>query len=233
MGFRTRVKRVLMKQAETKYMDLAFENRQLYHNLGSEPNPPGVVIPVNVTSSPDFFNPWVNITQGTTRNQRIGDKINPIGMSLKFYLANKNDRPNAMYRIIVAVLPKVVNTTVTSNVFDPFQIANAGVTGNNMLLPPDKDLGVKFLYDRIHRLNNGFVAARATGGLNKEATKIVKLWIKRKRAQPITFSGPLIGSTIINKPLAIYCLPYEEYSTLTTDRVGSWSGYMRMYYKDV
>jgi hypothetical protein len=187
---------------------------------------------VNVTSSPDFFNPWVNITQGTTRNQRIGDKINPIGMALKFYLANKSDRPNTMYRIIVAVLPKVVGTTVTSNVFDPFQIANAGVTGNNMILPVDKDLGVKFLYDRIHRMPTDQSVGTSTGGA-KELTKIVKLWIKRKRAQPITFSGPLIGSTLVNKPLAIYCLPYEQFGTLTTDRLGSWSGYMRMYYKDV
>lgn len=231
-SFSSRVKKVLMKTSETKYHDIAFENRQLYHNLGSEPNPPGVVIPVNVTSSPDWINPWVNITQGTARNQRIGDKINPVGMRLKIYLANKFDRVNTMYRLIVAILPKLVGTTVTSNVFDPFQIANAGVTGNNMLLPSDKDLGVKFLYDRIHRISaqSKDVVGAGTG---KEVTKIIKLWIKRKRAQSIVFSGPLIGSTIVNKPLAIYCIPYEQYSTLTTDRVGSWSGHMRMYYKDI
>jgi len=220
-----------MKAAETKYQDIAFENRQLYHNLGSEPNPPGVVIPVNVTSSSDWFNPWATITQGTARNQRIGDKITPRGMSLKIFLASKADRVNTMYRLIVAVLPKVVTTNITTNVFDPFQIATSGSTGNNMVLPSDSDLGVKFLYDRIHRINPQSFGVAASNG--KEQTKVVKLWIKRKRAREITFSGPLIGSTIINKPLAIYCIPYEQYSTLTTDRCGSWSGYMRMYFKDV
>jgi len=230
-SFKARVKRVLMKSSETKYQDIAFENRQLYHNLGSEPSPPGVVIPVNVTSAPDWFNPWVTITQGTARNQRIGDKISPVGMSLKIYLANKADRVNTMYRLIVAILPKSVGTNITTNVFDPFQIATNGVTGNNMLLPPDKDLGVKFLYDRIHRINPQSFGVASTGG--KEQTKLVKLWIKRKRQSPIVFSGPLIGTQLMNKPLAIYCLPYEQFSTLTTDRVGSWSGYMRMYYKDI
>jgi len=231
-SFKARVKRVLMKNSETKYQDIAFENRQLYHNLGSEPNPPGVVIPVNVTSSPDWINPWITITQGTARNQRIGDKISPIGMSLKIWLANKQDRPNTMYRLIVAILPKLVGTTITSNVFDPFQIATNGTTGNNMLLPPDKDLGVKFLYDRVHTFSQeyGFPAA---GQTLKEKTKLIKLWIRRKRQSPIVFSGPLVGTTLMNKPLAIYCIPYEQFSTLTTDRVGSWSGYMRMYYKDI
>lgn len=229
-SFQARVRKVLMKAAETKYQDIAFENRQLYHNLGSEPNPPGVVIPVNVTSSSDWFNPWATITQGTARNQRIGDKITPRGMALKIYLANKSDRPNTMYRLIVAVLPKVVTTNITTNVFDPFQISTLGASGNNMVLPSDQDLGVKFLYDKIHRVGSQDPLLQASV---KEQTKVIKLWIKRKRSRPITFSGPLIGSTIINKPLAIYCLPYEQYSTLTTDRVGSWSGYMRMYFKDI
>jgi len=228
-SFKARVKRVLMKSSETKYQDIAFENRQLYHNLGSEPSPPGVVIPVNVTSAPDWFNPWVTITQGTARNQRIGDKISPVGMSLKLWIANKADRPDTQYRLIVAILPKSVGTNITTNVFDPFQIATNGVTGNNLLLPPDRDLGVKFLYDRIIKPGT----STPFGGLTKEKSRVIKLWIKRKRAGPIVFSGPLIGTTLMNKPLAIYCLPYEQFNTLTTDRVGSWSGYMRMYYKDL
>jgi len=217
-----------MKAAETKYQDIGFENRQLYHNLGSEPSPPGVVIPVNVTSSSDWFNPWSTIIQGTRRNERIGDKITPRGMSLKIYLAAKLDRPHTMFRIIVAILPKELAGTVTTNVFDPFQIPNVGTLGNNMLFPPDTDEGVKFLYDKIHKITpNGF----QSGQYAKENTKTVRLWIKRKRSNPIVFNT--FGAAIVNKPLAVYCIPYEQYSTLTTDRCGSWAGFMRMYYKDV
>lgn len=233
--FQTRVKRVLMKTAETKFSDLTFENRQLYHNLGSEPSPPGVVIPVNITSSSDWFNPWSKIPRGTARFERIGDRITPRGMSIKLYLANKDDRPNTMYRIIVAVLPKEVNGTVTTNVFDPFQVGTIGAIGNNMILPADHDIGVKFLYDRIIRMSSApaWGGGVGTGAGHKEVTKVVRLWIKRKRSREIVYSG-VVGSTqIVNKPLAVYCIPYEEYGTLTTDRVGSWAGHMRMYYKDV
>ncbi len=65
----------------------------------------------------------------------------------------------------------------------------------------------------------------------KELTKIVKLWIKRKNARPIQFNDE--DNTIVNKPLAVYAIPYEQFSTLTTDNIASLGGYMRMYYKDV
>ncbi len=140
-----------------------------------------------MTSSSDWFNPWAKITQGTGRNQRIGDKITPRGMSLKIYLAGKFDRPSSQFRLIVAILPKELAGTVTTNVFDPFQTANIGTLGNNMLFPPDSDEGVKFLYDKIHRVYT--TGDTFAGGLDKEPTKVVKLWIKRKRSSPIVYNN--------------------------------------------
>lgn len=227
-SFKSRVKRVLMRNSETKYYDIATENRQLYHNLGGN----GVNIPLSVTSLTPWFNPWLNIQNGPERGQRIGDKITPVGMSLKIYMANKQDRPNTMIRLIVAVLPKLIGTTITTEQFDPFQIANAGINGNNMLWPADKDAGVKFLYDKIHRFSSAPAWGGGIGqGSTREITKVVKLWIKRKNSRNIVFNT--IDNTIINKPLAIYAIPYEQYSTLTTDNVASLAGVMRMYYKDV
>lgn len=226
--FTSRVKRVLLKTAETKHLDLAIENNQLFHNLGYGTTG---VPPVNVTSIPFFFNPWSKIQQGVARNMRVGDKITPRGMSLKLYIANKTDRPNTMVRVIIAILPKEVNGTVTTNVFDPFQVQNSGTCGNNMLFSADQDVGVKFLYDKIHRINLG-QATGVSGLLNlKESTKVIKLWIKRKTSRDIVYSNAL--SVITNKPLAVYVLPYEQYSTLTTDNVASVAGFMRLYFKDV
>lgn len=227
LSFKARVKRVLMKNSETKYFDIATENRQLYHNLGGN----GVTIPLSVTSLTPWFNPWLNIQEGAQRFQRIGDKITPVGMSLKIYLANKDDRPNTMIRLIVAVLPKLIGTTITTEQFDPFQISNAGINGNNMLWPADKDAGVKFLYDKIHRIGTQDTRRWIAAGETKEQTKVIKLWIKRKRSRNIVFNT--VDNTIINKPLAIYAIPYEQYSTLTTDNIASLAGVMRMYYKDV
>lgn len=216
-----------MRKAETKYFDKALENHQLYHNLGSNV---GGLVPVNVTAIPQFFNPWAFIGKGDNRFQRIGDKITPRGMALKLYLANKVDRPETKVRLIVAILPKVVDGIITTAEFDPFQIANTGLNGNNLLQPPDSNEGVKFLYDRIITLGNT-TPFRGAGGFEKEKTKVVKLWIKRKRSRDIVYADATLQ--IINKPLAVYAIPYEQYSTLTTDNVTSLAGYMRLYYKDV
>ena len=60
-------------------------------------------------------------------------QVTPRGMSLKIYMANKYDWPNTVIRLIVAVLPKLVGNTITTQQFDPFQIANAGICGNECL----------------------------------------------------------------------------------------------------
>ena len=227
--FQSRVKRVIQKTAETKYYDIGVENQQLYHNLGF-----GLtgIPPTSVSAIPLLFNPWNNITQGTSRFTRIGDKITPRGMSLRIYLASKFDRPLTMFRIVVAILPKVFNGNVVSSTFDPFQVPNSGILGNTMLYPADKDKGVKFLYDKIHKFTpNGWYSLPASSAWYKEPTKCVKLWIKRKRSSSIVFDTT--SSTIVNKPLAIYVIPYEQYSTLTTDNIATCAVNMRMYYKDV
>lgn len=212
-----------MKTAETKYYDIGFENEQLYHNCGTFQ----LLFPGYVRSLPQWFNPWSVIPKGTNRMDRIGDVINPVGMSLKLYMATKADRPNTMFRVIVAILPKIVGVDVTIPRFDPFQIPNSGTLGNYMVMPADTDKGVRFLYDRIHNCGPQF----PFGSERKEKTKTLKLWIKRKGANKITFATAT--PEIVNKPLAVYVIPYEQYSTLNTDNIASCAGFMRMYYKDI
>lgn len=226
-SLQTQVTRILNKKTETKYFDLGVENEQLYHNLGWGTS----LIPPTVCSSiSNWFNPWLNIQQGTGRYNRIGDEISPRGMMLKMFLASKNDRPNVQYRIIVARLPKVYNGTITTLSFDPFQAANAGTCGNLQLRPADKDKGVKFYYDRIHTVAQEY-GFPDSGQTLKEKTKTLKLWIKRKRSGNIKFDTN--GNTLVNSPVAIYVLPYEQYNTFTTDKIATVTGFMRMYYKDI
>lgn len=214
-----------MKAAETKYYDIGFENEQLYHNSGTQQ----LLFPGYLRSISQWFNPWSVIDRGTARFNRIGDKITPRGMAIKLYLANKVDRPNCMFRVIVAILPKIVAGDITAPRFDPFQIPNSGLLGNYMITPADHDKGVKFLYDRIHRMSS---TQRWNGGqYEREMTKTIKLWIKRKRSRDIVYDTT--SSDIVNKPLAVYVIPYEQYSTYNTDNVASCAGLMRMYFKDV
>jgi len=228
--FQSAVTQVLMKRAETKYFDIGVENVQLYHNLGETT----LLAPGSITSIANWFNPWSKITNATlasavSRFGRIGDRITPRGMSLDIYIANKGDRPNTMVRLIVAILPKTNNAQITSNVFNPFQSVNSGSLGNNMLRKADKDKGVTFLYDRVHTITTSMTSEGSFG--LREKTKVIKLWINRKKSRDIIFDAST--QDIVNKPLAIYAIPYEQYSTIETDNIASLAGQMRMYYKDV
>ena len=220
-SFQSRVAKVLMKKAETKYFDIAEENLQLYHNPGTNA--------LALSSIAQLYNPWSDITQGITRQTRIGDKITPRGMSLKLWIANKLERPNIMYRIIIARAPKSLQGSLTTYQAYPFQTANLGSTGNNMLLPMDSDRGFKALYDRIYNTNHGLTQFSAVSG--RECHMYKKLWIKRKNSRPIVYDGS--GTFIVNNPLLIWIIPYDSYGTLTTDNIASCSYFVRMYYKDV
>jgi hypothetical protein len=214
-----------MKNSETKYIDAGENNVQLYHNVGQAsviPLPPFVP-----RSIPNFFNIWSQITPGTGRDQRIGDKITPRGMSLTMFLESKKDRPNTTYRVIVAKLPKQYDNAVTTSVFDIFQ--NTG-TGNRLLLAADQDKGVKFLYDKIYRPANQ--SWSGVGGANmRQQTKYIKLWIKRKRSNAIVFNQNL--QQIVNSPIALYVIPYEEFDTYETDNIANMDYRVRLYWKDL
>jgi len=221
------VTQVLNKKTETKYFDIAEENANLYHNVGYSPLPPVVS---DLKSLQVFFNPWADINQGVQRNQRIGDKITPRGMSIKLWLANKLDRPNVMYRIIVCRTPKTMSGTIVSWLNCPiFDGPALGVTTCKMILPLDKDKGVRAYYDRVINVQTG---QSATLTANKESHKLVKLWIKRKGSKNIIYDNTT-ANTIANNPLSLFVIPYDSFGTLHTDNIASCSYYCRMYYKDI
>ncbi len=108
-----------------------------------------------------------------------------------------------------------------------------GLAGATQRVTPDQQLRLRYraLYDKIHRMpQEAFVPDAGFNWTRKEQTKMIKLWIKSKGSNVVfeTFV-----QRIVNKPLAVYVIPSEQYSTLTTDNVGSMAGIMRLYYKDV
>lgn len=221
-SFQSRVKRVLLKTAETKYFDIADENVELYHNSGAGA--------LSYASISQLANPWADIVKGTGRMNRIGDKILPRGMSLKFWLANKADRPNVQYRVIVYRATKTVTGAITTYSTLPFQVADQGSTGNKLLLPIDNEAGFRALYDKIVKPRTGWGWKGGTAN-SREFSMCLKLWIKRKGARQIVFDQD--GAYITNNPIYVAVIPYEQYSTLTADNIASLSVYARLYYKDV
>jgi hypothetical protein len=60
------VKRFLMKNSETKYVEKGEDNVQLYHNMGQSTLVS--IAPFTPKSIPNLFNIWADITQGPGRS---------------------------------------------------------------------------------------------------------------------------------------------------------------------
>lgn len=209
-----------MKTAETKYKMLALENVGLYHdrgtsNAGALTSNEGALI----------FNPWYQIAKGTDSSNRIGDEIYCRGMSIRLMGWSTPGRAAQYIRIIVAVIPKTVGSTITDgsnyDLLDAFG-SNDTVTG--MI----KKEGVKVLYDRT-------ITCKPMGSTDTTATSgdtrfFRRLYIKSKKGQKIGYQQ---DGNLVNKPVGVWVIPYDEYSSLRTDQLLSVSYTCKMYFKDV
>jgi len=220
--FQRRVKRVMLRQSETKWMTLALENQQLYHNTG---------LPLGAHVKPIVFDPWnpTYVPRGTGIHERIGDSVVPRGMKIKIWLANKYDRPNILYRVLVLVLPRMYNNSiVSSGSIDIGETPTGGSNGNYAMLPVDTSKGIKVLYDRLIRNEIGFSSFNGNG---RECHKMVNLFIKSK-GRPIKYDPAAGTPGHVNNFLAIYVIPYDSYGTLTTDNIASCAFHYKLYWKD-
>lgn len=225
--FAARVKKVVNKMAETKFYQFGYENQELYHDVGKGVGP-------TTNQHAIIFNPWALIGQGTAQHNRVGDTITPRSFIMRLWLANKADRCNVIYRVIVCRLPKVLAGVQLNGVnIDIFRADDAGTNGNTLCAMIDNDKGVRAYYDRLHRLEHGqsyTLNAAGTGWVGRESHKLVRLKIKRKRSRLIRYTP---AGDIVNNPIGIYVIPYDSYGTLQTDNVGSCAFTCRMYYKDI
>jgi len=119
---------VLKRKVETKYLDLGEENRQLYQNQRTSTVAP---LAPFLRALNGFFNCWSLIQKGVAHTERIGDKIQPVGMRIRLMLLNKGDRPNLHYRVLIVKFPKTMDGVIasTENV-SLFQPVNAGGCDN-------------------------------------------------------------------------------------------------------
>lgn len=218
--FATRVKRVIMKTAETKYLMNAAENVALYHDRGTS-----AATAVSTNEGALIFNPWLNITKGNSVNTRIADEIYPTGMALRLMCWNTPGRAAQFIRIVIAVVPKVMsNVVLDGGNFDLMDASGSNDTVTGMI----KKEGVKVLYDKMTTFKaSGSTDAAATSGDNRFFRK---LYIKSKRGQKITWGQ---DGYITNKPVGIWVIPYDEYGSLRTDNILGCSYTYKLYFKDV
>lgn len=211
------IKKVSLKTSETKMAYTIVENNQLYHNVA------------NIKQDMLYTTQGITATDTGTSSysNRIGDEVIARGLSLKFWFANKLDRPNVMYRLVV--FRYTSGDTVTSN--DVFLSATT-----NFMLKDYNTAKVKVLYSKIFNLQVGLSANSGSSGwgsaglVGKEAHRLVKVWIPLKNKK-LKYEGDLSG---VPKWTDIgFCIvPYDSYGTLTTDNIASYAYHSKFYFKD-
>lgn len=212
-------KSTLMKTAETKVSENAFENRQLYHNVldKSENNP---LYTTQGTTDGD--------TQGVAQN-RVGDMIQGVKLWWKVMLFNKEDRPNLHYRMLVVRQQTDRDSNYNPTLPTDFKLELLNNNGN-MLFASSSQERATVVIDKIIRLAspNSYQGEFAA----KEIQKIVNLNYRiPKSHQNIYYhdGGSVPKRWIYN----LYIVAYDSYGTLTTDNIASYAYSRYFYYKDV
>jgi len=206
------IKKVSLKNSETKYNHISNENINLFHNTGHQ------------------FSGLLNATHGITDNgagtsvisNRLGDEVIGRGISIKLWIANKLDRPNVMYRICVykyqsQSIPTLVNLFKTGS-------------GNKIMDDLDKEY-ITPVYQKIFNLQVGYSAVPAAAGDTdgREAHTYKQIWIPLKnRKIHYTDAGSIPKFT----NYGFFIMPYDSFGTLITDNIASYSYQYKFYFKD-
>lgn len=209
-------RREVLRRCETKYRQSGSENNALYHNFSD-----GAAAGNNINRITNIL----QTVQGNSQSQRVGDEIYPVGVSLRFWISNKGDRPNCMYRIIVFTCPPDQVTSITPSSFW------GGASANKMLdfINTDK---YKVIKQYIIKPMAGDYSLE-TSATNKEHSTMRKLWIPLRKTGPVKYqtdNGDVAKYQKHNICVAIGA--YDAYGSLATDNIASFGYSYRFYFKD-
>ncbi len=198
-------KKQVMKMAETKTVGKQTENVQLFHN------------------KPLYLQNLLATTQGvedpndlTSSAARIGDSVKLTNVNIKFWLSNKLDRPNVMYRLILFWYdtPLVLSDAICF------------FTQTNKMLdrPNNENISIidqKYIFSQAMYLN---------GTEKFEHSQLATLkgnWKGRK----IQYDEG--GSLPKKRSIGVCVVCYDAYGTLQTDNIASLAYNYNMNFKDI
>jgi len=166
------IKRISLRNVETKATHKVQEDIDINHNLG--------FIHSNLLKTEQGLTD--TDTGATAYANRLGDEVIARGLSIKLWIANKSDRPNVMYRLCVF---KYQSQSIPA-LADCF----TGANGNRMMDKLDNEY-ITILYQKIFNLQVGFSAAYGVTGTagQKEAHTYRKIWIPLKNKKLVYNNG--------------------------------------------
>lgn len=207
------IKKVSLKKCETKHTHSINENVNLYHNVPD----------LNYNHLNTSISGSDNNTGTSNFACRIGDEIVLRGLSYKFWFANKLDRPNVMYKIVIFRYKS--NTTPAA----PAPYYSQGTT-NYMIRDLDTE---QFKILKVVKFNIQTNAQKivTVGGalVGAEGHKAISIYIPFrdiKMKYENNTGNPLFTDIGYN------VVAYDSYGTATTDNIASFSVNRKMYFKD-
>lgn len=200
------VRKEVRKLAERKNAGYIAENLQLYHN------------------KPFYIQNLLACTQGVTdpnnlatNDARIGDEVYLRNLRVKFWLSNKLDRPNCMYRIILFWYPS--DQTLTDQ--DVF------FTQTNKMLDRPNNENISVLEDRYV-----FSREMYLNGTEKFEHSYLCTINKNWKNKKITYQEAPNQVKPKNKTLGIAVAVYDAYGTLQTDNIASMAFNAQIQFQD-
>ena len=221
-----------LRLAETKMVGKYGENIQLNHNTTAIRGPFLSTIATGVNDPTSMKN----------AEARIGNEIYLKEFETRFWLSNKLDRPNVMYRITTFWYPTAGALAPTpDNVY-----LNAGGTFPNvMILRPNTGV-IQVISDKFIFSGNNYAQPYQTqpepviigpGILGREASqlRVIKKYYKNKKVTYEAVSGTGTGqvSAVKGKDIYVAITAYDAWGTLTSDNIASYAVNWSMKFKDL
>lgn len=207
------MKKVALKQCETKKSNETNENQQLYHNITRYHG--NLFWTTTGSGNPDGFDE-------DSRN-RVGDSILARGCKFRFWLSNKIDRPNVMYRVFIYLY----NTEFVSVSDTDFWRGTdgQGATMNRMIDMPNTNR-IKLLKSYLVRSKSNFSIPENGHEHSHLLDTYIPLGDRKIKYRVDNEATPQTWDL----GFAVVC--YDAYGTLITDNIASYAYSTTFYYKD-
>lgn len=204
-------RKVVDEEIEDKAGVITAENEQLYHN---KPYYVGKIIGGIVNDQGVEDGDQSSGGSGPTKI-RVGDEISLKNINIRFWLSNKLDRPNVIYKGVLYWYP--VGTTPGD--------ADVYKTQSNKMLDRYNDKVIKVVDTFIVRPGNMFL-----NGTEKFEHSYLATLNKSYRNKKIKFDNN--GSVIKGFELGFTVACYDAYGTIQTDNIASMAYNMQLTYQD-
>lgn len=209
------VRKGAISVAETKHCFRVDLNKQLYHNAGASGFQIYTGILYNLNGTADEDAPSAN-----RYDTRIGDEIYLQDLEFRFWLSNKADRPNVMYRIIVFKYYDTVNV--------PTAISAVLAATGNCILDYCEESKITVLRD-MRVIPGGTDFSLEPSAANKEKSTFKKIMIPFNNTKVRYIES---GARPKDWDIGVAVVAYDAYGSTTLDNIASFGWNYRLRFKD-